>query len=65
MPDPMTNGRRVINSFVAQQHRGRFVVGVDDAHLLDGSSALVVRELALSGGGAAVFEQRVLGINAR
>jgi DNA-binding CsgD family transcriptional regulator len=50
MSDPLTNVRRVINSFVAQQRRGRFVVGVDDAHLLDGLSALVVHELALSGG---------------
>jgi len=50
MSDPLTNVRRVINSFVAQQRRGRIVVGVDDAHLLDGLSALVVHELALSGG---------------
>ncbi|OBI53964.1 LuxR family transcriptional regulator [Mycobacterium sp. E796] len=50
MSDPLTNVRRVINSFVAQQRRGRVVVGVDDAHLLDGLSALVVHELAQSGG---------------
>jgi type II secretory pathway predicted ATPase ExeA len=42
MSDPLANVRRVINSFVAQQRRGRVVVGVDDAHLLDGLSALVV-----------------------
>lgn len=50
MSDPLANVRRVINSFVAQQRRGRVVVGVDDAHLLDGLSALVVHELARSGG---------------
>lgn len=50
MSDPLTNVRRVINSFVAQQRRGRTVVGVDDAHLLDGLSALVVHELAQSSG---------------
>ena len=48
--DPLGNVRRVINSFVAQQRRGRVVVGVDDAHLLDGLSALVVHQLAQSGG---------------
>jgi DNA-binding CsgD family transcriptional regulator len=50
MSDPLTNVRRVINSFVAQQRRGRVVVGVDDAHLLDGLSALVVHQLAQCGG---------------
>ncbi len=50
MADPLTNVRRVINSFVAQQRRGRVVVGVDDAHLLDRFSALVVHQLAQSGG---------------
>jgi len=50
MSDPLTDVRRVINSFVAQQRRGRVVVGVDDAHLLDGLSALVVHQLAQSGG---------------
>src|ERR1700739_3636481 len=50
MSDPLTNVRRVINSFVAQQRRGRVLVGVDDAHLLDGLSALVVHQLAQSGG---------------
>ena len=50
MSDPLTNVRRVINSFVAQQRRGRVVVGVDDAHLLDRFSALVVHQLAQSGG---------------
>ena len=50
MSDPLANVRRVINSFVAQQRRGRVVVGVDDAHLLDGLSALVVHQLAQCGG---------------
>ncbi|MCV7100265.1 ATP-binding protein, partial [Mycobacterium palustre] len=58
MSDPLTNVRRVINSFVAQQHRGRVVVGVDDAHLLDGLSALVVHELAQSGGARLVVTVR-------
>jgi DNA-binding NarL/FixJ family response regulator len=58
MSDPLTNVRRVINSFVAQQRRGRVVVGVDDAHLLDGLSALVVHELAQSGGARLVVTMR-------
>jgi DNA-binding CsgD family transcriptional regulator len=58
MSDPLTNVRRVINSFVAQQRRGRVVVGVDDAHLLDGFSALVVHELAQSGGARLVVTMR-------
>src|SRR6185437_8154937 len=36
MLDPLANVRRVIESFVAQQRRARMVLGVDDAHLLDG-----------------------------
>ncbi|MGV0717414.1 AAA family ATPase [Mycolicibacterium sp. XJ662] len=48
MADPMPNVRRVINSFVAQQRRGRVLIGVDDAHLLDGLSAHVVHQLAQS-----------------
>jgi DNA-binding CsgD family transcriptional regulator len=58
MSDPLTNVRRVINSFVAQQRRGRVVVGVDDAHLLDGLSALVVHQLAQSGGARLVVTVR-------
>ncbi|HWF27634.1 MAG TPA: AAA family ATPase, partial [Mycobacterium sp.] len=58
MSDPLTNVRRVINSFVAQQRRGRVVIGVDDAHLLDGWSALVVHELAQSGGARLVVTMR-------
>jgi DNA-binding CsgD family transcriptional regulator len=58
MSDPLTNVRRVINSFVAQQRRGRVVVGVDDAHLLDGLSALVVHQLAQSGGARLLVTMR-------
>jgi DNA-binding CsgD family transcriptional regulator len=58
MSDPLTNVRRVINSFVAQQRRGRVMVGVDDAHLLDGLSALVVHQLAQSGGARLVVTVR-------
>ncbi len=48
--DPMPNVRHLINSFVAQQRQGRMVIGVDDAHLLDGLSAHVVHQLAHSRG---------------
>lgn len=58
MSDPFTNVRRVINSFVAQQRQGRVVVGVDDAHLLDGLSALVVHQLAQSGGARLIVTLR-------
>lgn len=58
MSDPLTNVQRVIESFVALQRRGRVVVGVDDAHLLDGLSALVVHQLAQSGGARLVVTVR-------
>lgn len=61
MSDPLTNVRRVITSFVAQQHRRRVVVVVDDAHLLDGLSALVVHQLAQSGGTRLVVTVRTGG----
>jgi DNA-binding CsgD family transcriptional regulator len=61
MSDPLANVRRVISSFVAQQRRGRVVVGVDDAHLLDGLSALVVHQLAQSGGVRLVVTTRTGG----
>jgi DNA-binding CsgD family transcriptional regulator len=48
--DALPDVRRVINSFVAQRHRGRALVGVDDAHLLDGLSAHVVLQLAQTSG---------------
>ena len=44
--DPAPSVRRVINSLVAQQHPRRILIGVDDAHLLDGFSAHVVHQLA-------------------
>jgi DNA-binding CsgD family transcriptional regulator len=46
--DPLPSVRRIINSFLAQQRRGRMLIGVDDAHLLDGLSAHVVHQLAQS-----------------
>ncbi len=46
MTDPLPSVRRIISSFVAQQRNGRMVIGVDDAHLLDGLSAHVVHQLA-------------------
>ncbi len=46
--DPMPNVRHLINSFVTQHGRGRLLIGVDDAHLLDGLSAHVVHQLAQS-----------------
>lgn len=61
MSDPLANVRRVINSFVAQQHRRRVLIGVDDAHLLDGLSALVVHQLAQSGGARLVVTVRTGG----
>jgi DNA-binding CsgD family transcriptional regulator len=61
MSDPLANVRRVINSFVAQQHQARVVLGVDDAHLLDGLSALVVHQLAQSGGVRLVVTVRTGG----
>ncbi|HEY5842071.1 MAG TPA: LuxR C-terminal-related transcriptional regulator, partial [Mycobacterium sp.] len=36
----------VINALVAQQRQGRVLIGVDDAHLLDGFSAHVLHQLA-------------------
>ncbi|MBV8350458.1 MAG: LuxR family transcriptional regulator [Mycolicibacterium sp.] len=44
--DPLPSVRRVINSFVALGRRGRMLIGIDDAHLLDGLSAHVVHQLA-------------------
>ncbi|MBV8179374.1 MAG: AAA family ATPase [Mycobacterium sp.] len=44
--DPISGVRRVISSLVAQQREGRVLIGVDDAHLLDGLSAHVVHQLA-------------------
>jgi DNA-binding CsgD family transcriptional regulator len=46
MIDSLSDVRRVISSCVAQQRQGRVLIGVDDAHLLDGLSAHVVHQLA-------------------
>lgn len=48
MLNPLPDVRRIIQSFIAQQNRGRVLIGVDDAHLLDGLSAHVVHQLAQS-----------------
>jgi DNA-binding NarL/FixJ family response regulator len=48
--ESMPDVGRLINSFVAQQRQGRVLIGVDDAHLLDGLSAHVVHQLAQSRG---------------
>src|ERR1700761_5170258 len=48
--DPISEVRRVIDSFVRQERHGRVLIGVDDAHLLDGLSAHVVHQLAQSRG---------------
>jgi len=58
MSDPMLGVRRIVDSFVAQQHRGRVLIGVDDAHLLDGLSAHVVHQLAQSAGARLVVTLR-------
>jgi DNA-binding CsgD family transcriptional regulator len=52
------NVHSVINSFVAQQRRGRVLIGVDDAHFLDPLSAHVVHQLAQSGGNRLVVTLR-------
>lgn len=44
--DPAPSVRRVINALVAQQRQGRMLIGIDDAHLLDGFSAHVVHQIA-------------------
>ncbi len=46
LSDPLSSVRRVVDSFTARQHNGRVLIGVDDAHLLDGLSAHVVHQLA-------------------
>ena len=49
---------RIINSFVAHKLRGHALIGVDDAHLLDGLSAHVVHQLAQSKGARLVVTLR-------
>ena len=58
MSDPLSDVRRVINSFVRQQDQKHIVIGVDDAHLLDGLSAHVVLQLAQSRGARLVVTVR-------
>jgi len=48
--DPISDVRRVINFFVSQQRGRGMLIGVDDAHLLDGLSAHVVHQLAQARG---------------
>ena len=61
MSDSLPDVRRVINSFVAQQRQGRVLIGVDDAHLLDGLSAHVVHQLAQTRGPRLVVTVRTGG----
>ncbi|HYB38441.1 MAG TPA: LuxR C-terminal-related transcriptional regulator [Mycobacterium sp.] len=61
MSDPISNVRRVINSFVTQQRQGRVLIGVDDAHLLDALSAHVVHQLAQARGPRLVVTVRAGG----
>ncbi len=56
--DTAPNVGRLINSFVAQQRQGRVLIGVDDAHLLDGLSAHVVHQLAQTRGPRLVVTMR-------
>jgi len=59
--DPISDVRRVISSFVTQQRKGRILIGVDDAHLLDGLSAHVVHQLAQAHGTRLVVTVRTGG----
>jgi len=44
--EPTPSVRRVINALVSQQRNRKMIIGIDDAHLLDGFSAHVVHQLA-------------------
>ncbi len=59
--DLLPNVRRLINSFVAQQRQGRVMIGVDDAHLLDGLSAHVIHQLAQTRSARLVVTMRTGG----
>lgn len=61
MSNPISDVRRVINSFITQQRQGRVLIGVDDAHLLDGLSAHVVHQLAQARGTRLVVTVRTGG----
>ena len=50
MSELLPDVRGLVNSFVAQQRQGRVLIGIDDAHLLDGLSAHVVHQLAQARG---------------
>jgi DNA-binding CsgD family transcriptional regulator/tetratricopeptide (TPR) repeat protein len=56
--DPLASVRRLVDSFIARGRPGRVLVGVDDAHLLDGLSAHVVHQLAQSRGARMVVTLR-------
>lgn len=59
--DPISDVRRIINSFIAQQRQGRLLIGIDDAHLLDALSAHVVHQLAQARGTRLVVTVRTGG----
>ncbi len=61
MSGPVSDVRRVINSFIAQQRQGLVLIGVDDAHLLDAISAHVVHQLAQARGVRLVVTARTGG----
>ncbi|ORA31439.1 LuxR C-terminal-related transcriptional regulator [Mycobacterium aquaticum] len=61
MCDPLPSVRRLIDSFVAQQHQRRSMIGVDDAHLLDELSAHVLHQLAQARGVRLVVTARTGG----
>ncbi|MBV8928320.1 MAG: ATP-binding protein, partial [Mycobacteriaceae bacterium] len=48
LTDPWPSVRRVMRSLLSPERRSRVLIGVDDAHLLDGLSAHVVHQLAQS-----------------
>jgi DNA-binding CsgD family transcriptional regulator len=59
--DPVSDVRRIINSFRTQQHQRRALIGIDDAHFLDALSAHVVHQLAQARGTRLVVTARVGG----
>lgn len=59
--DPVSDVRRIINSFGTQQHQRRALIGIDDAHFLDALSAHVVHQLAQARGTRLVVTVRVGG----
>ncbi|HME78366.1 MAG TPA: LuxR C-terminal-related transcriptional regulator [Mycobacterium sp.] len=59
--DPVSDVRRIINSFGTQQHQRRALIGIDDAHFLDALSAHVVHQLAQARGTRLVVTVRIGG----